>query len=235
MSYSVSLVITSCGRLDLLETTLKSFFQVNKFPITKTLIIDDSGKKLNFFNVEKSIVGPFEIIQNETNIGQIKSIDKVYSRIDTEYIFHCEDDWEFYCPGFIEKSHMILETDKKIFTVWLRSYHEKKIKKSIDFDKKYNLNDGDFFYKIKKNEGKPWQNGFTLNPGLRRTVDCMLHHPYDKLPVLIPKEGLSIIGERDLAVYYGESDFSAAITSNETGYIRHIGGKRHIPLPWEQL
>jgi len=30
------------------------------------------------------------------NIGQIKSIDKAYSMVDTEYIFHCEDDWEFY-------------------------------------------------------------------------------------------------------------------------------------------
>ena len=37
-------------------------------------------------------------------IVSIKSIDSVYSTIDTEYIFHCEDDWEFYDSSFIEKS-----------------------------------------------------------------------------------------------------------------------------------
>lgn len=230
---SITLVITSCGRLDLLEATLRSFYSINSFPIAETLIIDDSGKPLNFDPIKKIIKNQHQIIQNNTNLGQIKSIDKVYSQVKSEFIFHCEDDWEFYQPGFIEKSLEILSKDEKIFTVWLRPHHEKKIKKSIDFDTKHVLNKKDFYYLIAKHSGKPWQNGFTLNPGLRRTKDCMLLHPYDKLPVLFPKAGLSIIGEKDLAVHFGELGFKAAITSNEAGYIRHIGGKRHVLLPWE--
>jgi hypothetical protein len=228
-----TLVITSCGRLDLLEITLKSFFRFNSSPVKKTLIIDDSGKNLNFNKIESCISSPYEIIKNERNLGQMRSIDKVYSKVNTEYIFHCEDDWEFLQSGFIEKSFEILNVDNKIFTVWLRSYNEKKIKKAIDFSSKHGLGKTDFFYRIIKHSGKSWQNGFTLNPGLRRTADCMLRHPYADLPVLFPKENVSVVGERDLAVHYGELGFGSAITSKENGYIRHIGGKRHILLPWE--
>jgi glycosyltransferase involved in cell wall biosynthesis len=229
----VTLVITSCNRADLLERTVESFFKFNTYPIEEVIIIEDSGIKQNFKKIKNLITCKFQVIENEKNIGQIPSIDTAYSRVSTDYIFHCEDDWEFFQPGFIEKSFEILNVDSKIFTVWLRSYNEKKIKKSIDFSIKYPLGKKDFFYKILRHKGKPWQNGFTLNPGLRRTADCMLRHPYANLPIIFPKEKLSILGERDLAVYYGESGFSSAITSKEQGYIRHIGGKRHILLPWE--
>jgi hypothetical protein len=233
MSFSVSLVITSCGRLDLLEQTIKSFFQFNTKSIDKTLIIEDSGKKLDYSKIVPYIKSPYEIVVNTTNIGQIKSIDKIYSKVNTEYIFHCEDDWEFFKPEFIEKSHMILQTNNKIFTVWLRSHHEKKIKKLLNYDNKVSLGKRDFYYILQKKESKPWQNGFTLNPGLRRTADCMIHHPYGELKEIFPKMQESMISERDLAVYYGESGFYGAITSDEQGYVRHIGGKRHILLPWE--
>ena len=44
----VSLVITSCGRFDLLKKTLDSFFEKNTYPIKKIIIIEDSteGEKL---------------------------------------------------------------------------------------------------------------------------------------------------------------------------------------------
>ena len=58
---------------------------------------------------------------NETRIGQIKSIDKAYKEVKTEYVFHCEDDWEFLREGFIEKSMEMLKEDPKIAVVGLRS------------------------------------------------------------------------------------------------------------------
>ena len=44
----VSLVVTSCGRFDLLERTLDSFFKYNTYPIKEVIITEDSteGKKL---------------------------------------------------------------------------------------------------------------------------------------------------------------------------------------------
>jgi hypothetical protein len=41
---TVSVVLTSCGRLDLLEQTIDSFFSINTYPITQFILIDDSGK-----------------------------------------------------------------------------------------------------------------------------------------------------------------------------------------------
>jgi hypothetical protein len=35
----------------------------------------------------------FDVIVNKKRMGQLFSIDKAYSVVDTEYIFHCEDDW----------------------------------------------------------------------------------------------------------------------------------------------
>ena len=110
----VTLVITSCGRFDLLKRTLDSFFEKNTYPIEEIIITEDSteGKKLEnllsqyeeFKNKEK-----FHLIINETREGQLKSIDKAYAKVNTEYIFHCEDDWVFLKEGFIEKSMKLLK------------------------------------------------------------------------------------------------------------------------------
>ena len=229
----VTLVITTCGRTDLLEYTVESFFKQNTYPIEKVIIVEDSSIPQNFKKVKTLIPVEVEFIINETNLGQMKSIDKAYAKVTTDYIFHCEEDWLFYKPGFIEKSFEILNYDPKIFTVWLRSYYEKKINPSIDRTNKVVLPSGDHFYYIRMSEGKPWQNGFTLNPGLRRTKDCMLLHPYDQLEVLFPKT-VMMVGEMDLSVHYKEKGFRGAITSEEYGYIEHIGGKRHVTLPWEK-
>ena len=106
----VSLVITSCGRFDLLERTLDSFFEYNTYTIKKVIITEDSteGKKLEKL-VSKYKDQNFKLIINETREGQLKSIDKAYNEVDTEYIFHCEDDWEFLKEGFIEKSMKLLK------------------------------------------------------------------------------------------------------------------------------
>jgi hypothetical protein len=65
--------------------------------------------------------------------------------------------------------------------------------------------------------------------------DCMIFHPYNNLEVreLSKKNGMPVMHEMDLSIYYQELGYRGAITSNENGYVRHIGGKRHIPLPWQ--
>lgn len=231
---NVTLVITSCGRTDLLEQTILSFFKFNTYPIEQTIIIEDSGILQDFANVKKIVPTPLEIIINPVNLGQMKSIDLAYSKVKTDYIFHCEEDWEFFNFNFIEKSFEILNTDSKIFTVWLRAFAEKKIGKVIDKLNPVHLSKNNWYYRILQSKGKSWQSGFSLNPGLRKTSDCMKLHPYSNLEVLFPKIGEQLVGERDLSVHYRNAGFIAAITNNENGYIRHIGGKRHILLPWEQ-
>jgi len=231
---TVSLVITTCGRTDLLERTLISFFNYNTYPIQKVIIVEDSGIPQNFSNVVSLVPCDLEIIENEVNIGQIASIDKAYAKVETDYIFHCEEDWEFYNSGFIEKSFEILDQDSKIFTVWLRAHSDTK-NHGIETDKKFPLSSGDYYYLMNQYHKKVWC-GFTFNPGLRRTSDCMIFHPYNNLEVreLSKKNGMPIMHEMDLSIYYQELGYRGAITSNKNGYVRHIGGKRHVPLPWQR-
>lgn len=218
----ITIVLTSCNRPKELISTLISFFKYNTYPIKKIIIIDDSGvincinECLKYIpsNVEK------QIIYNEKNIGQIASIDKAYSVVDTEYVFHCEDDWEFYNYGFIEKSLEILLNNDKIFTVWLREYINYRVVQnghpviSTIYNNSYRL------LGVFKERTNIW-SGFTFNPGLRRLKDYKSLMPYSQY---ISSNDCNVGGvEQALSNNYYKLDFRSAITLNEKGYVKHIG------------
>ena len=48
------------------------------------------------------------LISTGERVGQIAAIDYAYYHVQTDYIFHLEDDWQFYAPVFIEKSRLLL-------------------------------------------------------------------------------------------------------------------------------
>ena len=218
----ITLVLTSCNRPRELLKTLNSFFKYNTYPIKKIIIIDDSGIKNCIQNCLKEIPDTVEqnIIYNETNIGQISSIDKAYSLVDTEYIFHCEDDWEFYEYGFIEKSLEILLVNNNIFTVWLREYRNfKVVMNGQPVDSKIINN----IYRILtpfRERTNIW-SGFTFNPGLRRLKDCKLFMPYSNYKNS-PECNCGGV-EQALSNLYYNKNYLSAITINDKGYVQHIG------------
>ena len=206
----VSVVITSCGRFDLLEKTLDSFFKYNTYPIKKIVITEDSteGSKLQKL-VSKYKGENFKLIINETRLGQIKSIDKAYKEIDTEYVFHCEDDWEFLREGFIEKSMSMLDSDSTISVVGLRSRADcTNIPIS---EENYTAPDGEEYFIIP-------EHVFTYNPGLRRKDVCDLFGSHEKL------EGT--LWEDELSKFYRERGFK--MISYVNPFVEHIGYKRHV-------
>jgi GT2 family glycosyltransferase len=227
----VTLVVTSCGRVDLLKQTLISFFKFNRYPIEECIIVEDSGTTIDLSFLTEIVPVKLKVLINDTNIGQIHSIDKAYAEIQTPYIFHCEDDWEFYKCGFIEESIKILKEDTTVSNVWLRS-HSDTMGHPIDFNL-IKKNDIEYFYMTTHYKGK-W-HGFSLNPGLRRTSDYLKFKPYSNLQVMIRKKKTMImLGEVDLSMHYFEYGYRGAITTNSDGYVKHIGEKRHIALPWEK-
>ena len=122
----ISVVFTSCGRFDLLRKTLNSFIKYNTHPIEKYLVVDNSTNPDTITNLQdifKDLPNTTFII-NETNIGQVASIDKAYSLVETKYIFHCEDDWEFYDYGFIEESKEILGSNDFIVNINIRKRND---------------------------------------------------------------------------------------------------------------
>ena len=233
----VTLVITSCNRPHLLKRTLSSFVQMNTYPICKTYIIDDSGLQ----GCNDTVIEEFKdylnitSIYNNINLGQVQSIDKVYSYVRSKYIFHCEEDWVFLKPGFIEKSMKIFNDNpaQKIYTVWLRPHNSTSGHPIIQdtFNRGYYMMKPDFSY-IDKGIKYTW-GGITFNPGLRKTEDCLLHHPYSLSCDKMIAHGKEYVGEYTINKKYVDSGYFAYILDDPSGHVDHIGWNEHIPRFWD--
>ncbi len=114
-----SVVITSCGRFDLLRATLASLLPHLEVPPEKIVVVEDSCDGA-VEDVVAEFDGAFEILVNPSKLGQIASIDRAYHRVETPFIFHCEDDWEFFRSGFITESARLLDAEDTVSMVGLR-------------------------------------------------------------------------------------------------------------------
>src|SRR5207248_6183587 len=164
----VTVVLTSCGRQDLLERTLDSFFLHNTYPVRDFIIIEDGDGRKNGRLSKKYQDYLLTWHDTGTRVGQVTAIDMAYSHVKTDFIFHCEDDWEFLRPGFIERSLEVLKTDEKILQVSLRDKDDTNghpVSQRVYFAQwvPYRLLALDY----DAGEWGVW-HGFAWNPGLRR-------------------------------------------------------------------
>ncbi len=217
----VTLFLTACNRPNLLKVTLVSFLKYNTFPIKEAIIMEDSGLKgINDFAL-KLLPFPCKIIYNEKRMGQMKSIENGAKFINTPYVFHCEEDWEFYSSGFIEESFKILDKDPNVCCVFLRGYEENRIRSgvNIDFTDKGNC----FYVKTKiipsNNEGGGMRAAgvLTFNPGLRKKEISLARIPYNNTE-----------DEGTLGYYFNQKGMYGAVTKNPDGFVRHIGWGHHV-------
>jgi hypothetical protein len=207
----VTLFLTACGRPDLLEQTLKSFLMFNTYPIKEGIIMEDSGQQgINDF-VHQLLPFPCQILYNSERLGQMRSIEQGLKLLSTPYVFHCEEDWEFYDSGFIEKSFEIIEKDSKVTSVWLRSHHEILNYYGIPLIKSEL---GDYFYTGKNGLGS---GSFSFNPGLRKLSIALQFTPYTKED-----------DEGTLCLKFREIGMTSAMINHPFGYVKHIGWGRHI-------
>lgn len=111
----VSVTLTACDRLDLLERTINSFVKYNTYPIHEFLVRDDSGLE-SVWNQTKILMSklPYpHVLLPGGQLGQAKSIDRLVARAEGDYIFHLEDDWEFDRVGFIEDCFFAIDWENK--------------------------------------------------------------------------------------------------------------------------
>lgn len=180
---TVTVCITSYNRFNLLKQTIDSFFQLNTYPISRFVVIEDSVNPKMYEQVTKEYGSKLDIILNETNIGQIKSIDKMYKTVDSEYIFHIEDDYLFKGnPNFIKDSMEILEERQDVHQIWLRhldNYIVSHGPAGLDqFEPNVltTINAGIKYRMLKLPHCGNWC-GFSFNPGLRRLSDYKRFFP----------------------------------------------------------
>ena len=161
----VAAVLTSCGRQDLLEKTLDSFFACNTYPLAQTIIVEDGPQEANSRLQKKYMDRDITWLSTGKRVGQIAAIDYVYSFIEQPYIFHLEDDWQFYQAGFIEKSLAILEALPDCLQVWIRALHDTN---RTPISAAPETIDRVAFLRVESGYLGKW-HGFSFNPGLRRT------------------------------------------------------------------
>lgn len=216
----VTAVFTSCGRWNLLQQTLTSFCSTNTYQYIKFIIIDNSAlteaeSKIN--SIVQKLNVKHQIIINDTNIGQVASIDKAYSYIDTEYIFHCEDDWLFSGSEYIEKSIDVLDSIPKIVNVNLRFRFDGEKGAGSPIEPLQQTLNGTKYHLYQLNYLNMW-HGFSWNPGLRKLNDYNIIGSCYK----------NIGQEQHIGQLYKELGYRGACLEDQ--YAKHIGTNSSTPL-----
>src|SRR6476646_3312769 len=116
----ITAVLTSCRRHGLLDKTLRSFFATQPTPLKRVIVVEDGPDIPQ--ELRRTFAGEqIEWISTGESVGQIVAIDYAYSRVDTPYVFHLEDDWLFYRAGFLDGSLRVLQGNPKCLQVHLRA------------------------------------------------------------------------------------------------------------------
>lgn len=204
----ITVVITACGRLELLDRTIKSFLRCNAYPVEEFIIVDDSGTEWVHKEIRKRYPNATLILKEHR--GQLACIDDAYSRVETPYIFHLEEDWEFHKGGFVEKSLHILKTCPNVLQVWLWNGHKHPI-----LEPSYLIKDTRF--QVVGVAHESWF-GFGFTPGLRRLKEYNEMAPFVRFNK--PDAPLAA-GECLIGMEYHKMGYYSAILP-ET-YCEHIG------------
>ncbi|MDF0733875.1 glycosyltransferase family 2 protein [Pseudomonas entomophila] len=215
----ITLVVTSCGRFDLLKETLESFDRCNTAPIREVFITEDSGDDAVHQAVPAGWKDHCTVFVNRPKLGQLASIDLAYGQVKTAYVFHCEDDWKFYRQHFVEDSRAILEVSPSLLQVWLRSHaHDLSIHSPyIHLGERQVIADVPCYPLL--SDKAEWQ-AFSLNPGLRRLSDYQRCAPF-----------AAYSGEKALSRRYAELNLTAVTLEGDA--VLHTGFGNHVTLPEE--
>jgi hypothetical protein len=163
----------------------------------------------------------FEIYTGK--VGQIKAIDIMYAKVETPYIFHCEDDWMTTRTGFIQKSLAILEEKPMTCQVWIREPNDRNNHPAIG--QVITLESGVKYQLMKTGFRGVW-HGFSFNPGLRRLADYQKLFPKGMYADIHWSPSNPLQAEQLVGKQYFRHGFRAATLLE--GYCKHIGNNRHV-------
>jgi len=216
----ITLVVTSCGRLDLLKQTLESFDRFNTAPIREVFITEDAGDEGVHAIIPAHWKDRTTAFVNRPKLGQLASIDLAYGHVKTPYIFHCEDDWAFYRPAFVEDSRTILEQRPDVLQVWLRNYaYDLRVHSPYIHLGEREVIGGVPCYPLISD--KPEWQSFSLNPGLRRLKEYRLCAPFADFG-----------GEKALSLRYAQLNLTAVALEGDA--VLHTGFGVHVGVPVER-
>ena len=170
---SYSVVITSCRRFDLLRSSIASLKANLDTQPEAWIVVEDSDDERVRACV-KDLGIDATVLVNGKQIGQILSIDKAYAEVRTPYVFHSEDDWEFYRTGFIQESVAILERQPNFSMIGLRARNDQNpLVRNMP-----RLEQDGIGYFVLDPKLHPEYFSYCFNPGLRRMADYRKVGPF---------------------------------------------------------
>ena len=215
----ISMVITSCGRSDLLARTLLSMDSWLHL-IHHKIIVDDFSIAQNEISQLTTEYG-FQLIKNKTQLGQHRSIDIAYQQIATTYVFHCEDDWEFFKMPDFQLAKLVLE-EAKVSCMCFRKIDDrsrsKYPKRTIDVSRYEPAYIKNKKYLVIRKDWHPSRGAFTFNPNLSKLQLYKNWGPYSQYR-----------SERNISKLMKKCGYIVAY--EPLGSCIHIGWNRHISDP----
>src|SRR4030042_2403288 len=167
---NVTATITSCGRFDLLQKTIESFLMTSGTGVN-IKIYDDSADKEEQQKIIQAYGDTLDLYLGEKRMGQAWALDFLYSKVDTYWLFHMEDDWEFLDTGYLQDSATILWNYPQIMVCGLAirpEYFELEAATKPKYLHGIKVWDHSK-WRISENHG--WWYGWIGSPNLKRTSD----------------------------------------------------------------
>lgn len=171
---SVTVAVTSCGRLNLLLRTLGSFRRHNR---EARLVISEDSADPAVAAAVRSAVPDAEVLWEPVRRGLMGSIDRLYARIETDFIFHLEDDWDFSGPVDWTSALSLLSRREDISQVCVRAASEIKPKWMAQSS---SLHWAERRYSLMSPTAHPEFFGWSSNPGLIRRELYRRYAPFGR-------------------------------------------------------
>lgn len=210
-----TVVVTSCGRFDLLEKTIASF---NRHFIADAITIAEDSADHDGARAFAARHANVDMRINDPKLGQMRSIDRLYEAVATPYVIHLEDDWEFTRAIDLTRIVAMLE-QKPDMTVALLAHREyaAHMESGVRMMSAEGLD-----YKIFAFETHPLWFSYSFNPSIARIDLWRDIGPFAKFET-----------EEKLSGVLKEQGKRIALLWPPVGH--HIGDDRHVPDPFQPL
>jgi len=211
-STNLTVVLTSCGRFDLLAETIASFLY--HFDVDRIVVADDAGDADAAANFAAK-VAKVDMRVNDPRRGQMRSIDGLYASVQTPYVVHLEDDWKFTGGVDLDKVVRFLEARPDVSVICIGYRFDKRFAASA----RETTQDG-IDYWVWDLDAHPKWFSYSFNPSVGRLALWREIGPYARFKT-----------EENLSQFVKAKGMRIAMVIPSLAL--HIGDKRHADDPFQ--
>jgi GR25 family glycosyltransferase involved in LPS biosynthesis len=207
----ITFTMTTCKRYDLFEKTINSFLNccLDYYLIDKWIIVDDNSDKKDISLIKEKYPF-FEIIsKTKEQKGHAKSMNIIKNIVTSPYIFHIEDDWQFFSKrNYIsELLEIMVNEGEKCGQVLVNKNYAETVSQNIIGG--FNKNIGYTFYT--KHE---YYTGKELEKNNERGSNCFYWPHYSLRPSLLKTKIFNELGDFREDNCHFEIDYANKYISN---------------------